>query len=128
LYSSSFAIAGDTMEVHPDVASAIKSFHTAKKPIGLCCISPVLAAKLLLGCSVTVGHDSEENGKWPYASTAAAINSMGARHVVKELNEALVDEENRIVTTPAFMCNAKVHEVYDSVGAMIEALIKLLRK
>ena len=88
----------------------------------------IMSFQLLPGCSVTVGHDSEEDGKWPYASTAAAIDSMGGKHVVKDLNEALVDEENRIVTTPAFMCNAKVHEVYDSVGAMITALMGLLRK
>lgn len=91
-------------------------------------IIDIYLLQLLSGCSVTVGHDAEEDGKWPYAGTAAAVQTMGARHVVKDLNEALVDEENLVVTTPAFMCNAKVHEVYDSVGAMITALVGLLRK
>lgn len=49
----------------------------------LCCIAPVLAAKVLPGVEVTVGHEQEEGGKWPYAGTAEAIKAMGAKHCVK---------------------------------------------
>lgn len=51
----------------------------------LCCISPVLAAKVLPGVEVTVGHEEEEGGKWPYAGTAQAIAAFGAKHKVKEV-------------------------------------------
>ncbi|XP_062511466.1 glutamine amidotransferase-like class 1 domain-containing protein 3, mitochondrial [Corticium candelabrum] len=125
---SSFAVDGDQMNVNADVERAIKMYHDARKPIGLCCISPVLVAKVLPGCSVTVGHNTEEDGKWPYASTAEAIDKMGSQHVVKDLNEAHIDEKNLIVTSPAFMCNAKPHEIYESVGAMITALMALIKK
>ena len=47
---------------------------------------------------------------------------------MKDLNEAHVDEKNLIVTSPAFMCNAKPHEIYESVGAMITALMALIKK
>lgn len=50
----------------------------------LCCIAPVLAAKVLPGCEVTVGHDKEEDGRWPYAGTVGAVQSMGAKHVLKD--------------------------------------------
>lgn len=49
----------------------------------LCCIAPVLAAKVLRGVEVTVGHEQEEGGKWPYAGTAEAIKALGAKHCVK---------------------------------------------
>lgn len=52
----------------------------------LCCISPVLAAKVLPGVEVTVGHEEEEGGKWPYAGTAQAITALGAKHKVKDVN------------------------------------------
>lgn len=81
------------------VATAVKAFHGAKKPIGLCCIAPVIAAKLIpgtsarphpsslviptTGVSVTVGSDSADDPAWPFAGTAKAIESMGATHVVK---------------------------------------------
>ena len=45
----------------------------------------MLAAKCIPGVELTVGHTSEENGKWPYAGTAAAIEQCGAKHMVKEV-------------------------------------------
>ena len=51
----------------------------------LCCISPVLAAKVLKDVEVTVGSDQEEGGRFPYAGTAGAIQKMGAKHVKKDV-------------------------------------------
>ena len=36
-----------------------------------------------------------------------------------------MDEENKIVTAPAFMCATKVHEVFDGIGQMITNVLKL---
>ena len=47
----------------------------------MCCIAPVIAAKMFHGCEVTVGHNISEGGRWPYADTAQAIASMGAVHI-----------------------------------------------
>lgn len=41
------------------------------------------------------------------------------------IHEAHVDEENKIVTAPAFMCETKVHEIFDSVGSMVNGVLKL---
>ena len=51
----------------------------------LCCIASVLAAKVIRGCEVTVGQESEGGGRWPHAATAAAIKQMGATHVKTEV-------------------------------------------
>lgn len=56
---SDWATKGKDCCVKPDVEKVIKAFHQAGKPIAMCCISPVLAAKVLPGCEVTVGHDCE---------------------------------------------------------------------
>ena len=37
-----------------------------------------------------------------------------------------MDEQNKVVTTPAFMCETKVHEVHDGIGKMIEAVVKMV--
>lgn len=124
---SSFAVDGANCTVNNDVERVLKEFHKAKKPIGFSCISPVLAAKVLPGCEVTVGQDKEEGGKYPYAGTAGAIQEMGGKHVNKNVNEIHVDETNQIVTTPAFMCETKVHEIHDGIGKMIEAVLKLAK-
>lgn len=41
------------------VCRVIKEFHQAKKPIGLLCVSPVIAAKLFPGVQVTLGNDDK---------------------------------------------------------------------
>ena len=64
------------------VADVLTQFHSAGKPIGLCCISPVLAARVLPGVTVTVGSESEEGVVWPYAGTAGAIKGNPPRACV----------------------------------------------
>ncbi|XP_004842546.1 ES1 protein homolog, mitochondrial isoform X1 [Heterocephalus glaber] len=125
---STFAVDGKDCRVNEDVARVLREFHAAGKPIGLCCIAPVLAAKVLRGVEVTVGHEQEEGGKWPYAGTAEAIKALGATHCVKGVTEAHVDRKNKVVTTPAFMCEAALHHIHDGIGAMVKSVLELLGK
>jgi glutamine amidotransferase-like class 1 domain-containing protein 3, mitochondrial len=121
---SSFAFDGVDCKVNDQVNRVITEFNDAKKPIGLCCIAPVLAAKVLgdKGISVTVGSGTEGNEKWPYAGTADAIDAMGAKHVEKEWDQVHVD--NNIVTAPAYMYEGAPHQVYESVGKMVDQVLQ----
>ncbi|XP_040298494.1 glutamine amidotransferase-like class 1 domain-containing protein 3A, mitochondrial [Bufo bufo] len=121
---SSWAVQGKDCSVIKPIEETIKGFHAAKKPIGLCCISPVLAAKILPGCEVTVGSDTECE-KWPYAKTAGDIKELGCKHVNKQVNEVHIDAKNKLVTTSAFMCNSPIHEIFDGIGEMVKAVLKL---
>ncbi len=120
----SFAKDGPDCTVNPHAERVIKEFHAAKKPIGLCCIAPVLAAKVLgkaaggPGCRVTIGGDE---------STAAAIAAMGAANVKTGVTEAFTDAEQRVATTAAYMCEAAPHEVYEGIGKMIDSVLKMAR-
>ncbi|XP_017394194.1 glutamine amidotransferase-like class 1 domain-containing protein 3A, mitochondrial [Cebus imitator] len=125
---STFAVDGKDCKVNKDVERVLKEFHQAGKPIGLCCIAPVLAAKVLRGVEVTVGHEQEEGGKWPYAGTAEAIKALGAKHCVKGVAEAHVDQKNKVVTTPAFMCETALHHIHDGIGAMVRKVLELSGK
>ena len=113
------------MTVIPDVEKTIKDFHSAEKPIGLCCIAPVLVARLLPGVSITMGKETEQDGRFPFHEATAVVKEMGAHHVPKEINEVQVDAPNKVVTAPAFMCNTAVHEVYDNVGQMVKKVLEL---
>uniref|UniRef100_A0A8C3SML3 GAL3A protein n=1 Tax=Chelydra serpentina TaxID=8475 RepID=A0A8C3SML3_CHESE len=121
---STWATQGKNCTVSKVVEDTLKAFHAAKKPIGMCCISPVLAAKIFPGCEVTVGQDKECE-KWPYAKTAEAMKELGCKYMNKHVDEIHVDVKNKLVTTSAFMCNAPVHEVYDGIGKMIKEVLKL---
>ncbi|XP_032888226.1 glutamine amidotransferase-like class 1 domain-containing protein 3B, mitochondrial [Amblyraja radiata] len=122
---STFATQGQDCLVIPEVQRVLTEFHKAQKPIGLCCIAPVLAARVLGKVEVTVGDEEEGGGRWPYAGTAAAITAMGARHRITDVHQAHVDAENKIVTTAAFMCETKIHHVYDGIGEMVQRVLQL---
>lgn len=119
-----FAQKGADCTVNPDVERVLKGFHSAGKPIALCCIAPVLAAKVLgtkaggPGCHVTIGSDE---------GVAGAIGQMGSENVSKPVTEAYTDQKNRIVTAPAYMYDAKPHEVYEGIGKMIDGALALAK-
>lgn len=121
----SFARDGANCTVDPDVERVVKGFRAAGKPIAMCCIAPVIGAKVLgtkaggPGCEVTIGDD---------AGTAAAIESMGSRNVPRPVTEAVVDAKNKLVTTPAYMCNAGPFGVFTGIGRMIDETIKMAAK
>lgn len=114
---------GSECRVHPEVQRVIKGFHERKKPIGVVCIAPVLVARVLgtkaggPGVRVTIGEDAE---------TSRAIEGMGSRNVARQVTEAEVDKGNRVVSTPAYMCEARSHEVFEGVGRMVEGLMGLM--
>ncbi|XP_069388774.1 glutamine amidotransferase-like class 1 domain-containing protein 3, mitochondrial [Paralichthys olivaceus] len=119
-----WAVQGKDCSVNEEVKAALQAFHGEGKPIGLCCISPVLAAKVLPGCEVTVGVEKDD--KYPDTTgTAEAINQLGCKHVSKSVGESHVDEKNKLVTTSAFMCNAPIHEIFDGIGSMVRDVLKL---
>ncbi len=120
---SDFASAGARCTVNKDVERVVNAFHGARKPVGMCCIAPVIAARVLgagaggPGAKVTIGDD---------AGTAAAIEAMGSQNVVKPVTEALVDSPNQLVTAPAYMYDAPVHAVFQGIGEMVERTLALI--
>jgi len=124
---SDFGFKGADMAVNAEVERVIKDFHTAGKPLALCCISPIIAAKVLGDKSpaLTLGSAGDE-AKWPYQGAIEVAKGFGGSMEEKSVGEVCVDAENKIVTTPAFMYNGKFHEIQDGVSAMINELMKLL--
>lgn len=125
---SNFAVEGPELTLIPDVDRVLAEFHAGGKPIGLCCIAPILAAKALgsVGVELTMGGEDEEGGKWPYAGATGAAKALGATHVPKDTADAAhVDAKNKVVTAPAYMCETAVHEIFDGIGKMVQQLLKL---
>jgi enhancing lycopene biosynthesis protein 2 len=113
-----YALKGADMEVQPDVARAIIETREANKPIGAMCIAPVMLAKLLPGVCVTLGNEGTPD--------ADNVRKMGAFHVQTEHGDVCADNELLVFTTPAYMLDATIKDVYDGaynlVGAIVETL------
>ena len=57
---------------------------------------------------------------------AGAIEAMGGKHVDTEIDGFHIDEDNKIVTSAAYMKNATPLEVHESVGLMVKKVLSLI--
>src|SRR3954468_16000650 len=117
---STFATDGPSCKVNEHVERLLREMAKAKKPIGLACIAPVLAARVLghagLKPKLTIGTDKE---------SASAINAMKGQHQDCGETEICVDEANRLVTTPCYMNNVGPWVVYQGAEKMIEQVLRM---
>lgn len=116
---SDFAFSGPDAEVNTDLKKLILEMHKEKKPIGAICISPATLAKALYGKGilVTIGND---------VSTAAAVEATGSRHQDCPVNDIVVDEENRLVTTPAYMLGPGIKDVAQGIDKLVEKVLSMV--
>lgn len=113
-----FAVAGIDATVQESVKQLIQEFHSKKKSIGAICIAPALLA-LVLGKEykpvITAGDGNATD-------VINAYNKLGAQ--VQNINstEYTQDTKNNIFTTPAYMNNTSISEVFSGINSMIKAL------
>ena len=113
---SDFAQAGAHCSVQKDMAHAVATMHQAGKPIGALCIAPVILARLLPGAHLTIGKDAE---------TADACRKMGAIHQDTGHGQVAVDRQNRLVTTPCYMLNARISQIFEDAQILVRELLKM---
>ncbi len=115
---SDFAKNGAKAKVLPSLESRLRAFHKNSKPIGGICIAPAVIALTLAQyrVTVTIGNDPE---------TIKEIEKTGAQHVVCSATDYISDRDNKVLTTPAYMFDAKPHEVFTGVRAMLRELVEM---
>ena len=115
-----FAVNGPDCSVNPDVARLLKETVAAKKPLAAICIAPALLAKVLgpiNSPALTIGTDQ---------GTAEALNKMGAKHVDCPVKEAVVDRQNLIVSSPAYMLAGSISEAAAGIEKTVQELIGMI--
>lgn len=113
------AVDGPAMTINPEVDRLVKAMHGAKKPLGFICIAPALAAKSLgeLAPKLTIGDDPD---------TAAALEALGAVHISCPVDDIVVDETHRLVTTPAYMLGPSIAPVARGIDKLVHAVLAML--
>lgn len=112
-----FAFDGADCTVHPEISRVVQDMHRADKPIGALCISPVLIAKILGNVEVTIGSDED---------TALAVQKMGAMHTETSHGEVIVDQKNKLVTTPCYMLDAHIGQIASGAEKVIKTILSML--
>jgi enhancing lycopene biosynthesis protein 2 len=115
-----FAVNGPDCDVNPDVARLVKDTVAAQKPLAAVCIAPALLAKVLgpiNSPALTIGTDE---------GTAAALNAMGAKHVDCPVKETVIDRQNKIVSSPAYMLAGSISEAADGIEKTVAEIIRMI--
>lgn len=111
-----YAYDGINFKVLKDVEKAIKDIHAQGKPIGAMCISPLMVAKVLGNVSITMGSDQCKQAK--------ELEKIGCKHIETTHGGVAIDKENKIFTTPCFMLDASLKDIYQGAWNLVEEMCK----
>ena len=115
---SNFAVKGPQADVHPQVQRILDEMISSGKPIGAICIAPATLTRALsqYGPEVTIGTE---------VGTSAAIQSMGGKHFMCQVDQIHVDSRYKIVTTPAYMLGQRISEVATGIEKLVDQVLKM---
>ena len=109
-----YAFAGENCTVNAEVAAAIKEMHAQGKPIGAMCIAPIVLAKVLGHGTITLGQPSE---------TSRDAQKMGMTLQSSGHGQVVVDKVNHLYTTPCYMLDSTIADIWDGADALITAIM-----
>lgn len=113
---STFALEGSSFKIEPSFLKVMTDFANAKKPSGYMCIAPVLLPKVYNEISCTIGHDVE---------TASVIEELGGKHINCNVDDIVIDSQNNVVTTPAYMLANSIIEAQKGICKLVKKVVDM---
>jgi enhancing lycopene biosynthesis protein 2 len=114
----SYAYEGAAMRVDPGVERLLRAMRATGKPLGFICIAPVIAARLFGSdkVQVTIGLDP---------ATAGHIRGWGAEHIDCAVDQIVVDQRLKVVSTPAYMLGPWIAPVAAGIDKLVAAVLEM---
>ena len=116
-----YSMAGINCTIISDVQRLVVEILEADKPLGAICIAPVMVAKVLefLGRTGTVtgGFNVEINND---------IKAMGINTIEVGAEEIVVDKENKIITTPAYVEAKSMNESFTGIEKLVNKVLDMI--
>ena len=108
--------------VNSDLEKLIKEVYKFKKPIGSMCAASMITAKVLgkNKIKITIGTKNDYFGPM--------ITTFGAEHIECTVDDIVVDNKNKIVTTPAFMLGPSTSDIAPGIEKFVNKLVQLAKK
>jgi enhancing lycopene biosynthesis protein 2 len=120
---SDYGAKGQLCQVDPDVARVLRALLPARRPMAFMGLAAVLAARVLgpvAGVRVTLGSKATPAGKH------AAVMGADVRPATAE--DVIVDEKNRIFSTPGFATEgARLAAVARAADKLVRGLLTITR-
>ncbi|AHG19744.1 isoprenoid biosynthesis protein [Chania multitudinisentens RB-25] len=114
---SNFAEEGAECSIDAELAKITQKMHKAHKPIGFMCIAPALLPRILgQQVRLTIGNDPD---------LGEVIDAMGGEPIVCPVDDIVVDIENKVVTTPAYMLAQSIGEAARGIDKLVARVLDL---
>ncbi len=114
---SNFALTESEVTINPLMLDAVKLFAKAQKPVGFMCIAPVMIPLIYgAGVSGTIGKDH---------GVAEAVTKMGLVHINCDVSDVIIDEKNKVVSTPAYMLATSISEAAVGINKLVKSIIDM---
>ncbi len=124
-----WAFEGANGEIHEGVKQLIWAMIHADKPIAAVCMSPTTIAKALEGSGIkailTVGN-TEKHSLYDIKGISDAMESIGAKAVMCDNADVIEDDVNNIVSSPCYMMDVSIVEVYRGIQKTISMLVEMI--
>jgi enhancing lycopene biosynthesis protein 2 len=106
--------------IQADVKRLILETVKAGKPLGAICIAPMIVAVALRESGfhslLTIGTDSE---------TASDIEFFGSKHQNAQVDEIVVDDKLKIVSTPAYMLGPGISDIAKGIEKLVQKVVEM---
>jgi enhancing lycopene biosynthesis protein 2 len=114
---SDFAFKGSDSNILAALKSTCNAFNQQNKPIAYVCIAPALVGHIhAKGIKATIGNDID---------TAAAMSALGAEHIDCNVDDIVIDETQKVISTPAYMLAQSISEASAGIQKAMTKLVEL---
>jgi enhancing lycopene biosynthesis protein 2 len=112
------------LKTEPELKRLIREIYRRKKPMAGCGVASLVIASCLRDIitsplTLTLGNDSE---------LSSQLEKMGVNHIITRAEEAVIDSENRIVTTSGSQMKANLSELGMGLKNLIDGILELTNK
>ena len=115
---STFALDADNYQVNEQVLTACQAFAKADKPAGYMCIAPTMLPLIYpKGVQGTIGKDSD---------TTALVEAKGLVHNNCNVDDIVIDQAHKVVSTPAYMLATSLTEASSGINNLVKNVLALV--
>lgn len=114
-----FALDADNYKMDEQVLASCQAFAKVGKASGYMCIAPTMLPLIYpKGVQGTIGTDVD---------TAAYIEAKGLVHNACNVDEVIVDKNNNVVSTPAYMLATSLTEAASGINTLVKDVLALVK-
>jgi len=109
-----FAFKGEEYEMRKEVLDLARAFYVADKPVGFICIAPMMIPLIYpVGVKATIRTDRD---------TGYILQEKGAEFISTPATDICIDEEFKVISTPAYMNAHNMLEVAEGIDKLVMAI------